>query len=1052
MSAYLRVWGIKIYLDDRYTENTSIGLYTPAAPANSEIRLVENNITNFVSEVGETWAYGLLKANSFEPTRESADLRRRGNKSVSGSSRVSIINTDKLNETLENGGIKLLGRKIEIWEFEVDQSDDSITAYVVKSGICGDPSWNDTEYYLPINDSNFKRNAPLGTQIDENNYPNSTTDIRGECVPVTLGELRPDSNGSDEAYTKLIRTSDLINVYENNSSTLLDSSGIYAQTGSDHTGLKEFPVIGYYDDEPGLIIGIKIVYASAFIVWRDGALPIGSGVKSLDYFTGKHIHITEGNCKGARRKIASAEVDLDTDWTIIKITVEKHFEEILAANVTATAENQTWCQIEDINQEYTADVFKCGGFVNSDGAALAAGKEELYSYVAPKLVEIDASGEAETISVGVREREYDFFRLPQYAYQVSDSNANKIGIIANLFESDSVDEMNAFLFVPLSSVKLMDDLNLDQWNTDNNTWTAPGNYYYRKIKEGVYERTTLPVGSVGTYESTNSVSNIIDGDDDTYFQLHLGYAGGGSHSSRCAIAFEFGIPAAPSKFVFDDVFFLLKYKSSCVPGAVGEDFDRALYTIWRRFFGKANQAGDIDFQNAYFPGSYLGGPINYNGIVTIPDFYYGHSTNKDLYFYYSNSDADKNDGIMCGYKNCQIQNISYETWSQLKSIAVIEWFKCGAGYPNEIYLQFYEAVLAFRKKVSIKKELYSPFRGRIYNDTWGSRKTAANLIDNPVDVLEHVLRCQNWSEVGDSEPAGGWGKGYCANAMIDTSTDLGGFDHTSLAGLKTTKCARQILDYDKTYSEKLIKSICGEYFLCQFKKNYATVASGDAGKEMVVNLFDDTAASASITLTDIKPGSIGDMEEPKAEDIYCEPFVRFCYNHARGKFDRIIKISHVSSETWQASYTPGFSGGEGEYFYDLCAALYQQYGTIEPPPEDITDLYWCYDYNTAKQYLSNLIRWMQLKRIPFDVSYETGRTWHIGKKIEINIPRQTGGVAVDAIIEEIEKSKNGDYVRCKYILLDNVSSDTFYLQDTWETVALDWQDTVDSSTEKEKVM
>jgi hypothetical protein len=962
-------------------------------------------------------------------------LSRYGNKSTVQSAKVSIINTDKLNETLEGNNIKLFGRAAEIWEFRVNQSDDSIVPYIVKRGVCSDPVWNDTGYYLPINDPDFKRNAPLGTLIDEN-YPNSTTEVRGDCVPVTFGELRPNENGSDGTYAKFIRTAAKETSYINITDRVLNvSENITLEMEGDNVeGLKIFPVVGNDGNIPPLTYKIKIlIIGNNQWGWYKNDELQTTGKLNLSWFADKYIHVIEGTGQGKYRAIASAQVDLDVDQTLIELTVKDYFEETLVGNSTATAIDQSWVELVEIEREYSSDTWPCYAFLDLGGTEISTGLN-LFSYTDEKNVEVSGDAEIAKIKDGIIE----FVRLPQYAYKDTGSgNKNIIDIDVKLFRNNP-DEMDSFLVLPAKSLS---DIN-------TNTLTQLGESDYTYVQEGLYKKHTSGGGYVWKISSITKTdkTNALDKDYSTYYEYKLLVW---SQYFCWYTAFDIEPPTFPINFKYDNLYLGLKYYAKNViansDGLPAFSREPRFKAYWRRFIGSPVEI--IDAEDLDFSGLSLTHEYN---IISLPDEYYSSNPNlKNKYFYFE--DDGSSSSIVSGFSAFEIDGATNkELYESIYRISIGMRFCTDYGVGPQMYgatestIRLYEVAFMFRKSVSIKEAIYTPFKGRIYNSTWGARKTAANLIENPIDVLEHVLRCQNWSETGDSEPAAGWGKGYCASALIDTSTNLGGFDHPRLAALKETKCVRQILDYDKTYSDKLVQSICKEYFLCQTKKNYATVASGDAGKEMVINLFDETAPDTTITLANIIPGSIGDMQEPKAEDVYCEPFVRFCYNHARGKFDRIIKISHVSSDTWQASYTPGFSSGEGEYFYNQCSELYQKYGTIEPPPEDVTDLYWCYDYTTAKQYLSNLIRWMQLKRIQFDVDYETGRTWHCGKKIGINVPRQTGGIEIEAIIEAIEKNKNGNFVRCTYILLDNVSQEYFYIQDTWDTTTPSWQDTVDS--------
>src|SRR5690606_15731078 len=82
----------------------------------------------------------------------------------------------------------------------------------------------------------------------------------------------------------------------------------------------------------------------------------------------------------------------------------------------------------------------------------------------------------------------------------------------------------------------------------------------------------------------------------------------------------------------------------------------------------------------------------------------------------------------------------------------------------------YELALVFEKSLDIKSFIFARFVGLAFPSTWGGRKTAGNLIQSPVDILEHVKREQNWSD-------------NSGIALIKTSGD-GSFDDSSLAEVK----------------------------------------------------------------------------------------------------------------------------------------------------------------------------------------------------------------------------------------------------------------------------
>ena len=334
------------------------------------------------------------------------------------------------------------------------------------------------------------------------------------------------------------------------------------------------------------------------------------------------------------------------------------------------------------------------------------------------------------------------------------------------------------------------------------------------------------------------------------------------------------------------------------------------------------------------------------------------------------------------------------------------------------------------------------FRYRLPTTTTFPVSSSAMLF--PDRIIEHVARLQNWSETGEAMPAEGWGRDYASTAKIDDSTNRGGFYHTDIESSQNSFVRRQVLSENETWTDAVIEGLARECFLLSTRKNFADSTS-QAGLEQVYFLMDDTTATDSVTLADIV-GPIGDVQEPRPENIYCEPLIKYCYDEGRGDFTKIIQVKNVSADTWQSSYTEGFIAGHGEDIWNRCHALWLKYRHIEPVPSDKSELQWIYYYDSAIAYLDRWLRWMQLKRISFSVSYSKGRAWHIGKKIDITLPHQLDGQTQEALIDECEKDKNTGLVSVRVVLLDDSVVEEYFIQDVYQDgVTEQWQDDLSSS-------
>lgn len=1055
MPATQYVWGVRIYLRDSLTQDTDIGLYTAAPGALSELRWIERTL-DAADNWGLTWKPGLLVRDAFSPIAEGADLRRCGGASLSEEFNVTVCNVDKLCHDITSGGIDLVGCRVDIVEFEYDTSTLAQVSRVVGSGVCEEPRWTETDFTIPIRESSYKRNAPLGELIDEGNSPDADTETMGECVPLTFGELRPNAlTGSPDTYAKLIRTAKAQSDWKDTAVNYGLFSVIEVGSdperlrimmlGSKNIELKAYPVIPY-SDTPPLKYAVRFATSVFWQKWDGAAWQVLlSGTHVCDLLVGMYLHVIDGKSDGRYRKIKSAYVNIDSDAfllsqgvptydypTYLWCEVYEYFEETLAGNGTATAEDQSWVEIIGIEREYEADRWPCRSFTDDSGAEVSS-PLYLYSYSEQSKAKGTVSGGEQEVSLPVTEKPKLFIRLPQFAYtEIAGGDKNSVEINATLFKDDP-DEMFAYNFIPVTKFNIYTQETLTELNAATDTgWQ---NYAREPFLKNAYlhnndnEQIRYLIEPV----IAGTPASVADRSLATYYSISTGIGrGSGSYGDvRSAYMFYFPPPAFSESIIFDKCYLGIYARWEFKKAVFTSGQDCKFVLRWRRWTGYSTEivewSSDIAKARPYqVYGSY--DPTGEPSFANLPDCYTGASTGSK-YFYYENPANNKN---IWGLSRYELDDIdSYDKYKTIDSVI----FGVRAYTANddtfEQNLTIHELCMILEKSISIKECIYSPMKGRIYDDTWGSRRTAANLMTNPIDILEHVLRLQNWSETGEAMPAAGWGHAYASTAKIDTSTAYGGFDHASLDGLKAATCARQVLSIDETATREMVDSLCRDFFLCQFKRTYTTTPA-EAGQERVAYLLNDTAASESITLADVV-GDIGQIQEPKIEDIYCEPYVRFCWNPAREKFDRIIRVRNSSAASWVSTYTPGFSAYEGEAFWNLCHEMWTRYGVVTPAPKHMTDKYWIYSYAEAKQYLERWISWMQLRRVNLSVGYVKGRAWHVAMKVNLTLPHHTNGTSIECLIERISKSKNDNRVELDLIMLDNVTTESMYLQESYQT-------------------
>lgn len=280
------------------------------------------------------------------------------------------------------------------------------------------------------------------------------------------------------------------------------------------------------------------------------------------------------------------------------------------------------------------------------------------------------------------------------------------------------------------------------------------------------------------------------------------------------------------------------------------------------------------------------------------------------------------------------------------------------------------------------------FKGRTYNDTWGGRKTASALIQNPVDILEYIKR-----QLLGSPP-------------IDTAA----FDHADLDDRRALTVARQIVNESDADTDKLTRSLCEQFFLIS--------KIIPDGSESVTGLhIPGFATGQTVTLSDLI--SISETIEPRLQDVFVEPEIKYAYDHGTGDYTQRIAVTNITADEWQPSYTPGFTDVDGARVWSACKSLYRKYGIIEPMPDSLKESEWIVDYAGALWRIEKLIDWMDKKRLEISVGWTRGRLWEAGTYIKLKLSHRTGNDELICVCEEVRKNKRSDRVAARIVMLED---------------------------------
>jgi hypothetical protein len=312
----------------------------------------------------------------------------------------------------------------------------------------------------------------------------------------------------------------------------------------------------------------------------------------------------------------------------------------------------------------------------------------------------------------------------------------------------------------------------------------------------------------------------------------------------------------------------------------------------------------------------------------------------------------------------------------------------------------------FKKTQELKAEVFSPVSGRIFDSTWGGRKTASALINSPIDALEHVCRLQNWSATSVT-PTLGWGRAYADAPLIKTGAGEGSFDdsNSDLRILDGYSIASQIIDYSDGDTDKVKRAICRNFFLANYiDKN---------GYECVKRITKNSAVPVTtITFADIMDRKQIQVSEPNPLDIYSEPFVNYEYNQASQKFEKTIAVRNALAPAYSISFVEGLTDSEGQYYWNLCNTIALKTRRIVTPPKDTTDLEFIAGVNgdtLAKDYFENFLNWMYNREIELPFHFNTAGEWEECTRFNLQLPHHTDNQYYECIAQKITVEPNAPY-------------------------------------------
>jgi hypothetical protein len=747
---------------------------------------------------------------------------------------------------------------------------------------------------------------------------------------------------------------------------------------------------GYQD-----FIGTYVIYIADYLTMN---VSLGT-VKA--YFEGKAwVLFLTGSAKGVYRKIKTV-VEVAENTGYIHVLFEQAFP---AGN---TPNGSAWCEIYLGDLENVLDTWPCLGSMSEDLSTPMLSNYPAFLY----------NNNAYSNITG------------QIISSFIDSGKNSfrpdLSTATNDYKTFTKTDI-----IPLMNLRLCPEF-LE--------WGFPlvahgGDTWYQMKSIGLVRSVNPTFFSNFTVPTLSNMERTSDKDFNTDLQITVDFEHGAmADQALFCIGIEFDFPNLGSENNFDTTYLAIKasVKQELLVGSSGTDaFQHVFQTRGMGWY--VNAGYEIYFTKTTDATLSLVVPYE-----NIPDKYYAVNTpdTGNVAFYTGNVFNLSSIGSVQLYK------------TRTKGLLVFGIRANGAivnGCTRRLTITLNELGIMFTSQNTVDN-IYLSFAGRIFNDTWATRKTATALIQNPPDLLETINRLQNWSELSPLPEEANWGLGYASGALIKTSGD-GSFDSTDpeYAILKsgTYLAAREILDESSSHTDELKRSLCRNFGMASW--------IDQLGYECVcrINKYSDTTGLDTVVLSDIIDRTKIVVNGPKITNIFCEPYIRYQYNYGADTFDKVIQVEYVSALTYDPSYIIGLTGTSAESLWTRCHALYEKYHIIQLPPSDMVDLLWYDNSDTndtmAFNYLSDWIDWMGASTISFPLHYLKAGSWSLCKKIVVTLPHQTNNIALRCFIVNITPNPNPPYtVDITALTFDTIPAD-FSIQDSMTAFGndSDWQDSM----------
>ncbi|HUX54254.1 MAG TPA: hypothetical protein VMV56_07565 [Williamwhitmania sp.] len=275
----------------------------------------------------------------------------------------------------------------------------------------------------------------------------------------------------------------------------------------------------------------------------------------------------------------------------------------------------------------------------------------------------------------------------------------------------------------------------------------------------------------------------------------------------------------------------------------------------------------------------------------------------------------------------------------------------GAATPTaDMYYYINEMGLMLEKSLGINTgtKFFVEAKGRMFGGTWGARKTAINLVENPGDVLEKILR----DDLG-------------VTATYITTSDFDLLTGTDRSGWEMAYQIKSKINSIDEFKEIMFEA-CSVYYM-DYLGNHTIKALPLTGTSVKTMNLNDVLCRES------DKGLVPTFrcEFSPLEDVVNDFYVHYNLNYATGEYDGLAFINHPEEGSYSSDYVSTMTAGSDlhgneETYWDLIHASYSAYGFVKTKHIYLDRIV---DPATAENFLAFMISWLYLRKA--EVSFYT---------------------------------------------------------------------------------